>query len=333
MEPTEILYINYGNATPDNCLITRHNRTILFNVYEGIPETLLLNVVTWFLLILLFSLIRQQAWDYGRLALVNGRDSKTWTQIFFAQEYSELAKNARQQENAENGFVEKTGIISWIKMTLKLTKEQILAHSGPDAIHYLSFQEHLLFVMFVITVISLTVILPVNLQGELYANATTFGHTTISNLRPESSWLWFHVFVAISFAPLIVLTMRRSSGRYAGKTAPTRTIMCQNVSKADCNRGVIKDYLNERFADVIIEDVQLAYNILKLEDTAEEYQKIILARQYCEDMRNRKAVKVTTDYMKCTQVDGLQYYHEKEQQLFAQVSRLRIVALNEPLGE
>uniref|UniRef100_A0A336MRD6 CSON005226 protein n=1 Tax=Culicoides sonorensis TaxID=179676 RepID=A0A336MRD6_CULSO len=322
----------YGNATPDNCLVVRRNRTLFFSVYEGIPETLLLNVITWILLILLFSLIRQQAWDYGRLALVNGRDSKTWTQLFFAQEYSELAKNARAQEVAAHGFIEKTGVISWIKMTLKLTKEQILAHSGPDAIHYLSFQEHLIFVMFIITVISLTVVLPVNLQGTLYANATTFGHTTISNLSPDSKWLWVHVFVAISFAPLIVLTMRRSSGRYASKTAPSRTIMAQNITKADCNRGIVKEYITERFADVIVEDVQLAYNISKLSDAAEEYHKVVLARHYCEDNRNRGAIKVTTDYWKCVQQDGLQFYREREIQLFAQVARLRSIALNEPLG-
>lgn len=41
---------------------------------------------------------------------------------------------------------------------------------------------------------------------------------------------------------------------------------------------------------------------------------------------------MTTDYWKCIQQDGLQYYREKEIQLFAQVARLRSIALNEPLG-
>lgn len=326
----------FGNATAETCLILRRNKTIFFHeaVYEGIPETLLLNVCVWALLILLFSLLRQQAWDYGRLALVNnGRDGQTWTQIFFAQDHSELAKNARAQENVDHGFVERSGAISWIKMTLKLTKEQILAHAGPDAIHYLSFQEHLIAVMFVVTVASLTVILPVNLQGTLYANATTFGHTTISNLEPSSSWVWVHVFVAILYAPLIVLTMRRSSGRYAGKTAPTRTLMISNISKADCNKSIIRDYINEHFPEVIIEDVQICYKIAKLTETAEEHNKVVLARLYCEKHRGRRDIKVTTNFLKCEQVDALQYYREKEIQLFAKVARLRSVALNEPLGE
>lgn len=114
------------DATPDNCLVIKKNQTILFNVYEGIPDTLLLNCITWLLLILLFCLLRQQAWDYGRLALVNnGREGKTWTQIFYAQEYSETAKTARAQEGTGTGFVEKTGAIAWIKTAWKLRKEQV----------------------------------------------------------------------------------------------------------------------------------------------------------------------------------------------------------------
>lgn len=113
-------------ANSDTCLVIKKNQTMLFNVYEGIPDTLLLNFAAWILLILLFCLLRQQAWDYGRLALVNnGREGKTWTQFFFAQEYSETARTARAQEGAGTGFVEKTGAIAWIKTALKLSKEQV----------------------------------------------------------------------------------------------------------------------------------------------------------------------------------------------------------------
>lgn len=36
-----------------------------------------------------------------------------------------------------------------------------------DAVHYLSFQRHLIVLLLVITVTSLSVILPVNLTGDL----------------------------------------------------------------------------------------------------------------------------------------------------------------------
>lgn len=63
----------------------RTNARLITNLYEGIPETLLLNVIGWMILVLLFSVLRQQAWDYGRLALVStSGDNKRWTQLFYA---------------------------------------------------------------------------------------------------------------------------------------------------------------------------------------------------------------------------------------------------------
>lgn len=64
---------NFQNITPDSetCLVTRHNKT-LFTIasYEGIPETLILNLIAWAFFVLLFTVLRQQAWDYGRLVII-----------------------------------------------------------------------------------------------------------------------------------------------------------------------------------------------------------------------------------------------------------------------
>lgn len=50
----------------DACMqIGTNKTTIITNLYEGIPQTLILNVIAWIFLILLFTLLRQQAWDYG----------------------------------------------------------------------------------------------------------------------------------------------------------------------------------------------------------------------------------------------------------------------------
>lgn len=43
-----------------------------------------------------------------------------------------------------------------------------------DAVHYLSFQQHLIVLLLVITVTSLAVILPVNLSGQLLGGFSTF---------------------------------------------------------------------------------------------------------------------------------------------------------------
>lgn len=48
--------------------------------------------------------------------------------------------------------------------------EQILERCGEDAIHYLSFQRHIIFLLVVVSFLSLCVILPVNLSGDLLGN-------------------------------------------------------------------------------------------------------------------------------------------------------------------
>jgi calcium permeable stress-gated cation channel len=130
----------------------------------------------------------QLQWDYGRLALVNSATGKRWTQIFYAhgnnQEIlnslsSEMSTNDDHTIQGERGdstnvhvmrqqSVIDSGFFSWIVATYKLRKEQILRHSGPDACHYLSFQQHLIIVMAIISFVSLVIILPINFQVLAY---------------------------------------------------------------------------------------------------------------------------------------------------------------------
>ncbi|XP_037035822.1 calcium permeable stress-gated cation channel 1 [Bradysia coprophila] len=319
------------------CLVLRHNKTLITSTYEGIPDTLVLNLIAWVFLILLFTILRQQAWDYGRLALVNAHgEKKRWTQLFYAhgtdQEPEPLGQRTSRTSTSSANLPDR-GMFSWIWVTLRLKKEQILLHSGPDAVHYLSFQQHLMVVMAIITFISIVIILPVNFQGVLIADKQVFGHTTMSNLPPDSSLLWIHVFVAISYVPLVVLIMRRASGRNAFKTAPTRTIMATNISRSDCNRTIIRNYVKELFPDMNIEDIELAYNISKLTEVVEEYERIRDARIYCEVHKTPvQSIKATPNCFTCKTVEALEYYQEKELQLNGEVARLRASALNSPLG-
>lgn len=53
------------------------------------------------------------------------------------------------------------------------SEHKIKAKCGVDAVHYLSFQRHLLILLAVLTVSSLGVILPVNLSGNLLGGLFT----------------------------------------------------------------------------------------------------------------------------------------------------------------
>ncbi|GAB0097521.1 calcium permeable stress-gated cation channel 1 [Sergentomyia squamirostris] len=349
----------YSPNGTETCLV--YNKTaIITNLYEGIPETLILNIIAWLFLMILFAVLRQQAWDYGRLALVNSSgDNRRWTQLFYAQgsdegalDESRQAINGRtstssageacssnggsapnKRTSATSGAPIDRGFLSWIPVTLRLRKEQILAHSGPDALHYLSFQQHLIVVTTIITLVSIVIILPINFHGDLNGDINSFGHTTVSNLDPTSGLLWIHVICAIAFVPLVVLTMRRSSGRYAGKVAPTRTIMATDIDSRDRNKASIRSYVRELFPDIDIEEVHLTYNINKLSSAVLEYEKVMEARLYCEAHKTRGiAVKVYPNCMTCKAIDALEYYREKENQLAGEVARLKASAFNDPLG-
>lgn len=322
---------SFDDGSSYNCSVA-NKTTVITNAYNGIPETLILNVSAWVLLIILFTVLRHHAGDYGRLALVNnGGNRKRWTEIFYSRgtslvEQPHTSSNGARRDdgpssssgaNANGGLDEPRGsitshstadstplspinydqgIFSWIMITLKLRKEQVLLHTGPDAVYYLSFQKHLMLVMGIITVISLVVILPVNFLNGPANNVNdvnSFARTTMSNIPPDSAWLWVHVIVAIIYVPLIVLIMRRSSGRNAFKKAATRTIMITNISPNDRNKTVIRNYIQELFPDVSIEDVQIAYNISKLYGKNSEYERVWDAKMYCEQHRDRDSLVVS----------------------------------------
>lgn len=314
-------------------------------MYEGIPQTLILNIVAWVFLILLFTLLRQQAWDYGRLALVNSITGKKWTQIFYAHgnhqevlnsldsemvspEHTPEVESANIRIHRQQSVVD-SGFFSWIIATWKLRRDQILRHSGPDACHYLSFQQHLIIVMAIITFVSIVIILPINFSGELSGDINSFAHTTIANLDPSSLFMWVHTIFAILFVPLVVLIMRRSSGRNAVKVAATRTVMMTDVAKPDCNRNTIQNYLQQIFPDMEVRDIQLAYNIKELTEVAKEYESVIEARIYCEQHRG---IKARTSCFTCKTVEALEFYKAEEQRLCGEVARLRSASLNDPLG-
>lgn len=53
------------------------------------------------------------------------------------------------------------------------SEEMVKARCGIDAVHYLSFQRHLITLLVLVTIISVTVILPVNLSGNLLGGCDT----------------------------------------------------------------------------------------------------------------------------------------------------------------
>ncbi|KAF5272855.1 hypothetical protein FQR65_LT00451 [Abscondita terminalis] len=314
----------------DTCFSTRHsNNTFILSSYGGIAETLILNLVSWIILVLFFALLRNRAWDYGRLALVQ---SEKWTQLF----YKNTEEAMVAEEMGDTSLSSDTGCFSWFPTVFKINKERVFARCGPDACHYLSFQRHLLLLSAIITGLSLCVILPVNFKGNLQGGVYTFGHTTISNLEPTSKWLWIHVVMSFGIIPLTILIMRRCSSRIPTATLlSSRSVMVTYISRNHRNIDDIRSYFSVRYPNLQIRDVQMAYRIKELSKLEDERECAHEAKSFCV-LNNEQNLKVQPfGCIVCCRWkmrNALEYYTAEEERLRDAVIEKRRKAVQEPLG-
>ncbi|XP_076068118.1 transmembrane protein 63 isoform X3 [Oratosquilla oratoria] len=353
--------------TPDlpddeNCnqYLGKNRTNILFNGgYEGIPENLLINFIGWIILILLFTVLRKKAWNYGRLALVQKCESRTkllgfsqyniWTQLFYGNE-NDIGKVVLEDFTSSTEFniqIDK-GYFAWLPALFKIKEKHILAKSGLDAVQYLSFQQHIIVYMMIICVISIVLVLPINFQGDLEgSDQKQFGHTTLSNLRPSSPFMWIHVTLAIFFLPLGIFFTRRFSKKLEvqqEETSVSKTIMITHVPRRSCHKDTMLRHFQEAYSDVEVVDLQFAYNIRSLMAYDKEKEVARNARIYCEtylketgrrlDMRPYRCGVICgcCDIFGCPKVDAIQFYSDEERRLTHEVENEKVRALQRPTG-
>uniref|UniRef100_A0A8C9ZUS2 Transmembrane protein 63A n=1 Tax=Sander lucioperca TaxID=283035 RepID=A0A8C9ZUS2_SANLU len=189
--------------------------TVLTGVgFGGVPVVLLLDFSVFLVLLIVFSIIRRMFWDYGRLALVADNEGSVHDLTYFKF-------HCRTDFRCEI----LTGCCSWLPYILRMDKEKIKARCGMDAVHYLSFQRHLITLLSVITVTSLAVILPVNMTGDLFENnPQSFGRTTVGNLPIKNNLLWLHTVFAVLYLILTVVLLRRHTSQMKGMRRETVSV-------------------------------------------------------------------------------------------------------------
>uniref|UniRef100_A0A8C4DUH6 Transmembrane protein 63B n=1 Tax=Dicentrarchus labrax TaxID=13489 RepID=A0A8C4DUH6_DICLA len=168
-----------NSTSKDYCYSARIRSTVLQGLpFGGVPTVLALDFMFFLGLLVLFSFLRKVAWDYGRLALVTD------------------------------------GFCSWLTAIFRIKDEEIREKCGEDAVHYLSFQRHIIGLLVVVGVLSVGIILPVNFSGNLLENnAYSFGRTTIANLDAANTLLWLHTTFAFLYLLLTVYSMRRHTSK------------------------------------------------------------------------------------------------------------------------
>uniref|UniRef100_A0A8C5CM04 CSC1-like protein 2 n=1 Tax=Gadus morhua TaxID=8049 RepID=A0A8C5CM04_GADMO len=202
-----------NNDAKDYCYSARIRSTVLQGLpFGGVPTVLALDFMCFLVLLFVFSILRKVAWDYGRLALVTDADRYTlgYATHYFSQ-----------------------GFCSWLTAIFRIKDEEIREKCGEDAVHYLSFQRHIIGLLVVVGVLSVGIVLPVNFSGDLLENnAYSFGRTTIANLK--TNLLWLHTSFAFMYLLLTVYSMRRHTSKMHYKEDDLWVVHCVRLCLCVC---------------------------------------------------------------------------------------------------
>ncbi|KAK9960052.1 hypothetical protein ABG768_010129 [Culter alburnus] len=313
------------NSTAERCYRSHSRSSVLQGLpFGGVPTVLAINVVLWLFLLLIFSCLRKAAWDYGRLALLMENDSLT---SLFYGEQSEKEKTPSESSPSDSETKD-TGFCSWLRSLYHMKDEEIRSKCGIDAVTYLSFQRHIILLMMVVCLLSLTVILPVNLSGNLLGdNPQNFGRTTVVNVPAQNTFLWLHSIFALLYFMITVLSMAHHSSQleYREDEKVARTLMITSIPREISDPGLITKHLHEAYPSCTVTDIRFCFDVQNLMKLDSERRKAMKGRLYFTTKAQKEGrIMIKThpcaqifccDICGFEQVDAEQYYSELEEKL------------------
>uniref|UniRef100_A0A8C2CSF0 Transmembrane protein 63A n=1 Tax=Cyprinus carpio TaxID=7962 RepID=A0A8C2CSF0_CYPCA len=314
--------VDNGSGPVDNSsCFSATQSTVLKGVYfGGVPIVLLMN----FVLLIVFTLIRRRLWDYGRLALIAETEGYRNTR---------LRSSMSAEEDCE------TDVCACVCVCSETLVQE---RCGVDAVHYLSFQKHLVILLLLICVLSVTIILPVNLSGDLLGNDPySFGRTTIANLKKGDLLLWLHTVFAVLYLMITVALLRRHTSKLKGTK---NTLFVRDVPTAASNE-TIKVHFTEAYPTCQVTDVNLCYDVAKLidldrnriraEKNLRHYNKILEYQGRREVINPRPCSHLCcccSQCKGCEGVDAIEYYRSQEAALREEENKQKENKELHPLG-
>uniref|UniRef100_A0A7N9AMW2 CSC1-like protein 2 n=1 Tax=Mastacembelus armatus TaxID=205130 RepID=A0A7N9AMW2_9TELE len=327
------------NNTKDYCYSARIRSTVLQGLpFGGVPTVLSLDFMCFLGLLLVFSVLRKVAWDYGRLALVTDADSVT-------SETPERYERLTSVSSSVDIDQRDTGFCSWLTAVFRIKVDEIREKCGEDAVHYLSFQRHIIGLLVVVGVLSVGIILPVNFSGNLLENnAYSFGRTTIANLDTDNALLWLHTTFAFLYLLLTVYSMRRHTSKmhYKEDDLVKRTLFINGISPY-AEETDIKQHFELAYENCTVLEARICYDVAKLMYLNTERKKAERSKKFFLDLQNKNH-KPTMINPKpcghlccciikgCEQEEAVSYYTKREAQLKEDYRKEREKVNTKPLG-
>ncbi|XP_004700002.1 CSC1-like protein 1 [Echinops telfairi] len=329
--------LGIGDRPNDSyCYNSAKNSTVLQGVtFGGIPTVLIIDVSCFLVLILVFSLIRRRFWDYGRIALVSSE----------AERESRARRLSSSSSSGQQDFESELGCCPWLTAIFCLTDEQILEWCGEDAIHYLSFQRHIIGLLVVVSFLSLCIILPVNLSGDLLdKDPFSFGRTTIANLQTDNDLLWLHTIFASIYLILTVGFMRHHTKAisYQAESQVRRTLFITGLPR-EANKEMVESHFRDAYPTCLVVEVQLCYNVAKLIYLCKERKKAETSLTYYTNLLVKTGQRTLINPKPCGQFccfevpgcereDAIAYYTRMKDRLVEKVSEEECRVQFQPLG-
>lgn len=165
----------------------------------------------------------------------------------------------------------------------KVTDADMIYLKGIDAYEYLLFQRHLIFIMTIVTILCLTVILPINMMAKT-TSEFTFQTTTIRNIPDDSHLYLAHILCSILMIVVSITALNSYKSSIITKDEAQlarRTILIGNIPVEQRNRQKLTEVLRQNFANSTIEAIQFVYDTSLLEQYQAQLSTLVVAKNYC----------------------------------------------------
>uniref|UniRef100_A0A674EW94 Transmembrane protein 63B n=1 Tax=Salmo trutta TaxID=8032 RepID=A0A674EW94_SALTR len=207
--------------------------------------------------------------------------------------------------------------------------EEIREKCGEDAVHYLSFQRHIIGLLVVVGVLSVAIVLPVNFSGNLLENdAYSFGRTTLANLDANNMLLWLHTTFAFLYLLLTVYSMRRHTSKmhYREDDLVKRTLFVNGISR----------YAEEKHIKQHFESCDMVMCSVNRKKTArsKKFFTDLQSKEHIPTMINPKPCgHLCCCIIKgCEQEEAVSYYTKLESKLKEEYRKEKEKVNSKPLG-
>uniref|UniRef100_A0A8C2XDT5 Transmembrane protein 63B n=1 Tax=Cyclopterus lumpus TaxID=8103 RepID=A0A8C2XDT5_CYCLU len=295
------------NESKDFCYSARIRSTVLQGLpFGGVPTVLALDFMCFLVLLFVFSILRKVAWDYGRLALVTDADSVA----------------SAMHSETDNGFC------SWLTAIFRIKDEEIREKCGEDAVHYLSFQRHIIGLLVVVGVLSVGIVLPVNFSGDLLDE-----HGSIEMIDPcisRTNLLWLHTSFAFMYLLLTVYSMRRHTSK-------------MHYKEDDLVRGHQQEVNKHAYENCTVLEARICYNVAKLMSLNGERKKTERSKKFFTDLMAKEHVPTMINpkpcghlcccaITGCEEEEAVSYYTKTESKLKEEYRKEKEKVHTKPLG-